>query len=606
MVRGLALNLLLFLVLVGGPYVRGHMRAHASWGRYAEFAACVLGASVAPEPGLGMPAGQDVHFASRVLEGQPDWPARCGPSLQALRPEPVTFLLPSVKNAEVDIGRAIDLMQGELDRLAARKGRSERTPRRPLRALATLRAALALHAEAAGVFEVPEAEAIVLDGPVVSIEPTRVPAYSSVDAELTLWGDERSFSFIAADRRQISSITVADGAMMDHRASRPRLLRGVLGPTPSTLVWAMPPERCAKKEKGCAGNSAGVAVAPDPFRSVPKPRWLASHPAGRPDRTLEREGGAVVLAADAGDGSVVVREFDLAVPVEDAAAADAARVAAADAPKGKEEKPPEPPPASPRHVWPEAGPGRALLLRGDGALGALRVVDSPLGEVEGSWQPRDARAQSLGKVEGKTGWAVRCPRAPDVAFAFGSDRALRIGRLGPQGPTVSEPVPVAVRLAVHQRDPRLDRVKLVCDGPSLAALVRTADDALTAVHCDASLQCKASAMVDSVQGFEAVPLDNGHLLIAYAGTGQRAQIRLRRLDSNGPVAGPEEVPSPCWYPSGGLCGVPVLMRAGKRVLLGAREGSFLMMLESSGDASKWRPMRGLRKPAAPAVTPPAG
>jgi hypothetical protein len=44
-----------------------------------------------------------------------------------------------------------------------------------------------------------------------------------------------------------------------------------------------------------------------------------------------------------------------------------------------------------------------------------------------------------------------------------------------------------------------------------------------------------------------------------------------------------------------MCGVPVLARLGSRIVLGAREGTDLLALESPDEGATWEPLRGIRK-----------
>jgi hypothetical protein len=125
-------------------------------------------------------------------------------------------------------------------------------------------------------------------------------------------------------------------------------------------------------------------------------------------------------------------------------------------------------------------------------------------------------------------------------------------------------------------------------------LLRDAKDTLRAVVCEPGQPCSVSALASAVQGF-AFELHDDQLLLAYAGVQNVAQIRLLTLDTQARVSVPERVPAACWAPRGGLCGTPVLARVGQRLLLGAREGTDLMLLESPDDGASWEPLRGLKR-----------
>ena len=61
-------NLILLVVMVGGPWLRGYLRARESWRQFGRFTACLYGGTPSPEPGLGLPRGSEAHFAARVFE----------------------------------------------------------------------------------------------------------------------------------------------------------------------------------------------------------------------------------------------------------------------------------------------------------------------------------------------------------------------------------------------------------------------------------------------------------------------------------------------------------------------------------------------------------
>jgi hypothetical protein len=62
-----------------------------------------------------------------------------------------------------------------------------------------------------------------------------------------------------------------------------------------------------------------------------------------------------------------------------------------------------------------------------------------------------------------------------------------------------------------------------------------------------------------------------------------------------PDSAEEQVPAVCWTDARGLCSTPTLASIGERVLLGAREGTDLRVLESADAGLTWAPMKGLAK-----------
>ena len=59
-------NLVLLVLMVGGPWLRGYLRARDSWQAFGRYTACLYGGSPSPEPGLGLPLGSEAYFADLV------------------------------------------------------------------------------------------------------------------------------------------------------------------------------------------------------------------------------------------------------------------------------------------------------------------------------------------------------------------------------------------------------------------------------------------------------------------------------------------------------------------------------------------------------------
>jgi hypothetical protein len=198
---------------------------------------------------------------------------------------------------------------------------------------------------------------------------------------------------------------------------------------------------------------------------------------------------------------------------------------------------------------------------------------------------------------GKYGWIVGTACPDGASFTFGSDNLLALGAITSDGQlSMRAPLPLALDQVVHDSDPAHDRVHNLCAAQGhLFALARDPRDNLLAIGCQADVACESRAVASGVRTFAALSLDEQATLVAYAGSKNLAQLRLQTLGPNGERRAAERVPSACWAPSGGMCGTPVLGRVGSRILLGAREGTDLMVLESADRGVSWEPLRGLKQ-----------
>src|SRR5690606_27189439 len=130
-------NLLLLVVMLGVPWVRGYFRTRALWDAFARYEACLYGGEPRREPGLGMPQGHEAYFATRALR-EPGWAAACDDELSALAPDEALFIMPGLKVAEADLRAAVKLVRAELAPLSVRTPGAHLSTR-PLRALDRLR-----------------------------------------------------------------------------------------------------------------------------------------------------------------------------------------------------------------------------------------------------------------------------------------------------------------------------------------------------------------------------------------------------------------------------------------------------------------------------------
>ena len=569
-------NVVLLVVMLGGPFLRGVLRAHALWQRFGTFAGCIYGGTPIEAGGLGIPIGSEAHFAARLLAREPDWPERCVVALHALLPDEPTFLLPSVKGAENDVRTAATVVERELEAVLVRVP-GERLSTRPLRAIDQLRGILTRHALTAGVIDVPEEDAITLDPRRGLPIPTRVPIYASSDARIALWGGDSELHGLALDGSGVSYVHVAGGSMSQARLPRPKLLEAfVPGPEGGWFVWAMPQRRCRERAEGCANKALGVATLPLPLSTLPFPRWFGAHPAGRIDRSMWFEAGRFLVVAEASEQRLSQRQFQLPPEPADEAASALPPVAASQSSES----------VAGSDAWLGTLAGEPL---------SLFATRSEAGSELWQWRPDAARSLAT-LAASQSLWLTGESCANHVALAFGTERELQLGLLSADQTLTQWPaLPLGLTDVVHERDPSHDRVRLVCAGEGRTLLlVRDAKDTLRALACAPSQPCSESVIAGAVQSFTVQALED-RVLVAFAGAKRTAQIRLVTLDVRGQVSLAERVPAACWDPRGGLCGTPTLQRVGQRVLLGAREGTDLMLIESADQGASWEPLRGLKR-----------
>jgi hypothetical protein len=580
-------NVVLLVVLLGGPFARGILRAHGAWRDFADFGACVYGGKALEGAGLGVPIGSEAHFAARLVKRERGWPDRCLEKLHQILPDQPIFLLPSVKVAENEVRATAELVERELTAVLVRVP-GERMSTRPMRAIEHLRSALSRHALTAGVIDVPAEDAFSLAPQRGLPIPTRVPIYASTDARISLWGADSELSALAIDGTGVSYVHVAQGSMSQTRLSRPKLLEGFLPSDGGGLfVWAMSRARCRERKEGCANKTLGVAQFTPPLSELPLPRWIGAHPAGRIDRNVWIAGTRLLVVAEASEQRRALREFSLpGEPVD----------------KASSELPPLPAlhnglalSADDSWLFTQAGePALLIAARPEGQSELLRVGA--------------AGAEKLAQIEGpaaQSSWlhGRECPDG--VALAFGNEQKLLIARLSPEGVlSVWPALPVGLMDVVHDRDPKHDRVQNLClHGGHALTFVRSSDDKLQAIACQAgAARCSVTLVATNVVSFAALSLEpelkknaKERALVAYAGSKNLAQIQLRELDALVALRGEPRIAAACWAPLGGLCGTPLLDRVGSRVLLGAREGTDILMLESPDEGVSWEPLRGLKK-----------
>lgn len=539
-------NALVALVLVGGPWLRGHERASGARDRFAALAACLWGAAPAPEPGLTFPDGDLAHYADAARE--PTWPARCEPLVDRVLPPPVFFVFPEVRQAEADARRALEVVRREIR--GAREAAPGAIPTRPRLAMLRLSAALALVARAADADAGLDGPAIAFHAPARSVLPERVPLHVEAGAALEARGWAEGVALLALGNRALSWVRVGGGRVDVRRLRRTPALQAWRwdGATP-WLLWWTPQERCG--EDRCAHRALGLAPLLDETVTTPAPVWLAAHPANGA-RSVALGGGRVWVAARTPSG-VELRGFPR--PVAEGSAEGSAEGEG----EGAEGN------TAPRRAevaWPLPGATEVLVGVGE----AWWVADGALHELRGGAEERLAEVGPARHVVRDAGWLAAW--GPGLTLLH-EDR--RIAAPDAEG---------------------IDALRLLGAGDR-AFVVAQRGDELSVRVCSAEGCGPWWEISSAVQAWDAA-LDGEALLVAWAPS-ERGPIAIREVrDEVAAVT----FPAPCFdtdaltgEPSG-MCGAPTLGLAEGRVLLVAREGTDAWVVERAG--GRWRPLRGLR------------
>jgi hypothetical protein len=573
-------NLLMLVGLLGMPYWRGRLRARAAWERYDALSRCVHGGDLAgsaarvyplsdraaAERARALAAGsalaeEAASFASRGLRAQRPLARTCGDALHAVAPASAIFLLPSLKRAEDDLREAVRVAALEFSALDT----TGVLPQRPLRALLQLRALLTSYAREAGLAALPAPSAPALPLPEALPMPARLPLYAGFDAVISLWGDEQTLHAAALDGTGVSYVRLTSSIQNTTRLARPKLLRDLLVDEGRLLlVWGMPEARCPAGT--CTGKATGIAQLATPLTFLPQPHWLAAHVLGRLDRTLLLGADALWMVAEAAGGR------ELRAFARDDLEADRDT------------------PLAPSSTRMARDPSLVLSVGEQTAHFAIRSEGTRSILFYGTTRDRERAVALLEDAQG-AGWVVACSAQDAVMFAFGDGRSVRVGSLD----GVSPQLPMRLGAPLDARDRTQDRVAVLCreDGPLV--LVRDLDDELQAVSCRAA-DCSVHRIATDVASYASVATNDGALL-AFA-RDANSQIHTIHVDARGIPRTAPSVPGACWQPRAGMCGAPLLARVGQQIVLAARDGTDLAMLQSRDRGHSWQPTAGL-----PAATP---
>lgn len=587
---GVGANLVLVGLLLGVPYVRGQRIASHERHGFATLAQCLFGGSAAKAPGFVLPLGERERFASQVIYAPSDWPLRCTTPLRALAPKAALFLWPAVKRAGADVRAAIKLVDEQLRELhrARRRGQA-RVSSRPLDALARLQAALTLMAEATDQTEGIDGEAVRFTAPPRLPAPARLPLGAGESAQLVLTTTPTMLEAFALDGRGVSWLQLEDGKVDRERVKRASLVRTVLyAAGVPYVVWATPEARCREREDHCAQRAMGVAPYEKGAGALVTPTWLGGHPAGRPDRVLRIDAtGAVHLVARAdAQGALALRRFQLPEQAQTAA----------------ETSPTPPLAAVESSPITEAGltAGDGLWLDGQPRAIAYAAVSGNAVIARIAWVTKLQQPLALGGLAATAAatarpFGVACSAEQVHWFVYGNDETWRIARVAIDGTVSESPTqPTALDQPIHLDNPALDRVRVSCTADRALVFVLDRRDTLSLSSCLDDGSCsKARALAPNVAAFAAASTPSGSLVVS-CGLAPARELRALRLDPDGAPASSPTTPAACWEPQGGLCGVPTLATDGNRIVLAARDGEDLLVVESDDAGAQFKALAGLK------------
>lgn len=645
-------NAAIAILLLGVPYLRGHMLATEKRADFVSFVQCMIGGSPSEQPGLSLPRAEREHYAAKVLFANSDWPLSCRSALKRLEPPDAIFLWPSLKVAGADLRETIELMDHELVALAKRRTEAPgRVPQRPLDAMKRVQAATVLFARAADSAGDIDTDSVVLSPRVAGLAaPARLPLMIGETEGMLPWSEAGELELLAFDSHSLAYVHVDDGKLDRQRVRRNAFMRGVTraGDTPY-LVWAMPEIRCEEREDRCCRRPTGLSRYDKSSSAMEEPSWkLPGHPAERLDRGLviSETGRIDFLRRSSARGGVEWIRTRLpdalsAAPVDqrpemlpadavwtivelpDSPAAPAAKSTAADRedakpPPAGSTTTPEPdtstavasagdpssaspsrdedraePKAEQTQAPPPMVPTSAVLLGGEPAM-VLHATETGSGVVASlTIASQPAKTLALESTRGQHPWAVACTSGVQRWLAYGSNEELQLARFTPeQGLSLLGAQPVALGRPLDPDDNGADRLRLLCEDGRAQLLFVGRDRTLRQIVCSHDSCRQARDLVQNVAEFSAV-LRRGLGLIAFQQGPLSPTIKLLRLDEQlAPTASPT-VAGTCWEPLGGMCGRPTLIADAQRTVLLTRDGPDVLALETTNDGRTFAALSGL-------------
>jgi hypothetical protein len=593
---GIVGNALVALVLVGGPYWRGRERAFEARRDFAALCACLWNAEIAPSPGLTLPPVDLPAYADAAAD--PEWPSRCVARAEALAPEAAFWLFPDTRAAEDDLRRAGAMVARELRDASSAVDPGASVPMRPRLAVLRLAAAIGVLAREADASLDLDAPAILLPE-ARTASPERVPLRAMSDAlvEMRPWAE--GVELLALDARGVSWTRVGGGQVDHRRLRRPALVSGVTRDAHARpwLIWSTPEARCAAT--GCARQALGVAPLDDATVVTPRPSWLAAHP-WRGPRSVAIGDDAIWVLALTDDSGAELRRFSIPSANAEAASAEAA---SAEAPSADDTNAEAPRADGTNAEAPRADDTSAEAPSADDTNAEAASADAANADANAEDAPRRAALAVRLGVDGAAvvdAGRVTFPRAGElVEWHEGDERSFGGGAVERQG-AIRVVRDGATRVLVHDdgRRARLDdtpdgALRAVADRLVIGAVVLDRERRVHAIRCAPA--CDGWREIGrGVRAFEAAAL-GGAILIATVQRARGAQV-VRRLDDE---LGPPVRPGACFREGElvaeptGMCGPPLMVAAEDRVIVGARDGEDVLVVESR-DGRTFEPLRGLR------------
>lgn len=612
--RALALNIVLLGTLVGIPYARGLVRAEESVGAYPAFAACFFGGTAIPGGGLSIPVGDREAYATRVLSAPPGWPLDCAPALEAIALPEAMFLLPGVKQGEVEVRAGVETMREELASLAARREADDVVPERPLLAHQRLQAALSTLLLAIGETHRGAREGVTLEAERLAA-PSRIPLRVADGGTLLARGSGPSLRLVTTDasRASMVSVELERGRVLEALVRRPRAARSTGADAEHGYLYFVTSQTtCAQDAAGCAHRLMGLSRID---ASVERPQaelWLRAHPRGRADRVVRVDGDAAWVVARTLGGGAELRGFRLEWPGRESADA-----AVTSAPGGTADDDGD----DARDEEAEAGGASERALRASFAVD-LGEADVLLGAGAARWlRGRELRELALettsraGDREAPTDAAATLPvDAPGTLVATLTIAATRLWACGgwtvaagASGLEIVAPGGVgqwtwsaAPRPPLEGPSPEEEPVALACDETGLGVALVDEHRALALALCTAD-GCALGAPDAGVIDGAAIALDGSVARVAtWRDEGAIFVHAIARAGAVEPAAPLPDagIVAACWERGRGFCGPARFVSGADRVLLLARDGTDALVLTHD---SGWRPLPGLgaELPSAP-------
>jgi len=556
--RGVALNVGMAAILLGGPLLRGKLRAEESIAAFGRLSACMTGGTPIEGGGLALPEGDRAAFANQVRTADGDWPARCLPDLDAVAQEDAMLLLPGPKEHESDVRAMVSLLRGELTAIVVSPDGD--VPAGVLTTLGRLQGTLTELADSAGADVEVRSPAITLatDATLVA---SRLPATVLPGSTDLRFGPE-GIDVVAADARRVAILRVRGAIVHEEHERRANAAHemSVASDGGVSLLFTTRDDVCELDAEHCAHHMTGI-VASDATAVVEREaeRWLGGHLVGRADRSVRVAGTTARLIAATESGGRAAMTFDWSEGADaDAEAGPEAGAEEAD--------------ARPRHraVFElDLGRPRDAMLHRDEVvwLDANRLSHASLPSA--SAPPPSVETVAL-TLEAQHLWA--CGPFVVAASREGFEVVAGGRSLGVQTLSIRAPL-----VAASESD---EPLQVACDDEHLViGVIRTGPTA-DVWACDRESCRQLEEGSRAVHGID-VAIEGERLWVAqWGGAGaQQVVVHRARLGPLGGIALEGVAPMPpCWSDHSGFCAPAAFASDGEHLALHTRERSDVLVL----------------------------